>query len=52
VQNGFLQLGQQPEGRKLLAAVQLPEVVPADHGRDYAPLIRLGLDRFVVAGND
>ena len=52
VQHGFLLLAQEPEGRKMLAAVQLPQVVPADHGRDYAPLIRLGLDRFVVTGND
>lgn len=52
VQNALLQLAQQPAGRSLLAAVQLPAVVRADHGRDYAPLARLGLDRFVVSGDE
>ena len=52
VQTGLLQLGNTPQGRQLLAAVQLPKVVRADHGRDYAPLVRLGLDRFVVEGGD
>ena len=50
VQNGFLQLARQPQGHKLLTAVQLSDPVPADHGRDYAPLVRLGLTRFVAAG--
>lgn len=52
VQLGFLQLGSTPQGRQLLAAVQLPKVIKADHGRDYAALSRLGLDRFVVEGGD
>ena len=34
--------------RGLLQAVQMPEPVAADYRRDYAPLGRLGLERFVV----
>lgn len=34
--------------RGLLQAIQMPEPVPADYRRDYAPLGRLGLERFVV----
>jgi phosphonate transport system substrate-binding protein len=52
VQSGFLQLGTTAQGRQSLARVQLPQVVKADHGRDYAPLTRLGLERFVVHGGD
>lgn len=32
----------------LLQAIQMPEPVAADYRRDYAPLGRLGLERFVV----
>ena len=35
-------------GRQLLDQVQLPVPVRSNYGRDYAPLERLGLDRFVV----
>ena len=35
-------------GRQLLDQVQMPVPVRANYGRDYAPLERLGLDRFVV----
>lgn len=52
VQAGFLELGRTAHGRKLLAQVQLPKVVKADHGRDYAPLAALELERFVVSGDD
>jgi phosphonate transport system substrate-binding protein len=52
VQAGFLELGRTAHGRQLLAKVQLPKVVKADHGRDYAPLAALGLERFVVSGDD
>lgn len=52
VQRGFLELGQTPQGRQLLAKAQLPKVVKADHGRDYAPLAALGLERFVVKDGD
>ena len=52
VQAGFLELGRTPHGRQLLAKVQLPKVVKADHARDYAPLAALGLERFVVTGDE
>lgn len=52
VQAGFLQLGSTAQGQQLLGKVQLPKVVKADHRRDYAPLTRLGLERFVVQGSD
>ncbi|MEA5417164.1 phosphate/phosphite/phosphonate ABC transporter substrate-binding protein [Synechococcus sp. BA-132 BA5] len=52
VQAGFLALGRTPQGRQMLAKAQLPKVVKADDGRDYAPLTALGLERFVVAGGD
>jgi len=37
-----------PEGKRLLMQVELDDAVVADYGRDYAPLEKLGLDRFVV----
>jgi phosphonate transport system substrate-binding protein len=52
VQRGFLQLGASPQGRRQLAAVQLPDPVTANQDRDYAPLSQLGLDRFVVLDGD
>jgi phosphonate transport system substrate-binding protein len=52
VQAGFLQLGGTVQGRQLLAQVQMTRVVKADHGRDYAPLTRLGLEQYVVQGGD
>lgn len=50
VQAGLLQLGSTAQGRQELGRVQLSRVVKADHGRDYAPLTRLGLERFAVQG--
>lgn len=52
VQEAFLDLGRTAQGRQLLAKVQLPQVVKADHARDYAPLAALGLERYVVEGGD
>ncbi len=52
VQAAFLDLGRTAPGRQLLARVQLPQVVKADHARDYAPLSALGLERYVVEGGD
>lgn len=50
--HSFLELGRTPQGRQLLAKAQLPNVVKADHDRDYAPLTALGLERFVVRDGD
>lgn len=52
VQTAFLDLARTAQGRQLLAKVQLPQVVKADHARDYAPLAALGLDRYVVEAGD
>ena len=52
VQEAFLRLGTTEQGRALLAKVQMPVVIKADYGRDYEPLTRLGLERFVVKGGD
>lgn len=37
-----------PEGKKLLAATELENAVPADYQRDYGPLEKLNLERYVV----
>ena len=52
VQEAFLDLSRTAQGRQLLARVQLPKVVKADHARDYAPLAALGLEGYVVEGGD
>ena len=52
VRAAFLQMGSNAEGRKLLETAQMPNPVRADHTRDYAPLDKLGLGRFVVLGGD
>lgn len=52
VQQAFLRLGATEQGRALLAKVQMPMVIKADYARDYEPLTRLGLERFVVKGGD
>lgn len=46
----FIEQGKSAEGRPLMEAVQMPQPVAADYGRDYAPLEALKLDRFVVLG--
>jgi ABC-type phosphate/phosphonate transport system substrate-binding protein len=52
VQAAFLTLAASEQGRSLLAKVQMPVVIKADYTRDYDPLTRLGLERFVVNGGD
>ncbi|MDE2453947.1 MAG: phosphate/phosphite/phosphonate ABC transporter substrate-binding protein [Burkholderiales bacterium] len=44
----LLALNADAAGRELLAQVEMPQVVRADYERDYAPLARLGLERYVV----
>jgi phosphonate transport system substrate-binding protein len=48
VTSAFIGVASTDTGRQLLDQVQLPVPVRASYGRDYAPLERLGLDRFVV----
>jgi phosphonate transport system substrate-binding protein len=44
----LVKLGGEPNGARLLDNTQLGRPGPADYKRDYAPLDRLGLQRFVV----
>lgn len=48
VSEAILRLAADPAGAPLLAAVQLPRPVAADYARDYAPLEKLKLERYVV----
>lgn len=47
ISEAMLMLGADPEGHKLLAAVQMPQPAKADYQRDYAPLTRLKLENYV-----
>jgi hypothetical protein len=44
----LLKLGRDPAGRKLLADVELDNVVSADYARDFQPLEKLHLERHVA----
>lgn len=51
LQAGFQALRQSPEGAALLAAVPMPQPVAASYA-EYAPLEKLGLERYVVLKED
>ena len=44
----MLELASNPETQALLAAVQMPKPQPANYARDYAPLERLKIEKYVV----
>jgi phosphonate transport system substrate-binding protein len=44
----LLKLDREPAGRKLLADVELDKIVVANYARDYQPLEKLKLERYVV----
>jgi phosphonate transport system substrate-binding protein len=44
----FLALVRNEPGKRLAADARIPEPVAADYARDYAPLARLNLEKFVV----
>jgi len=48
VLSAFINIASTDNGRQLLNQVQLPVPVRSNYDRDYAPLERLGLERFVV----
>ena len=48
VTQGFLELAKTEDGRRLLDGIQMPEPIPVNYARDYQPLERLGLEKFVV----
>ena len=41
-----------PAGQKLLVEIQLPKPVKADYARDYQPLEKLKLEKYVVIEKD
>lgn len=44
----FISLSKEASGEKLLEEVQMPAPIPSDYQRDFAPLERLQLEKFVV----
>jgi len=48
VANAIYQLALFDEGRDLLNRIQIPNPSAANHNKDYAPLERLGIEKFVV----
>ncbi len=50
--SAILALWQEPEGMEMLERVQLGAPVAADYRRDYAPLERLRLEKYVVIRRD
>jgi phosphonate transport system substrate-binding protein len=48
VADAFMRLAGEPDGLALLKAVALDRPVPGDHARDYRPLERYRLDKYVV----
>lgn len=52
VVNAFLEISAIEAGKALLDDIQIPQPVTADYRRDYASLEKLGLEKFVVAGEN
>ncbi len=48
----ILQLADTEAGQRLLDGIQIPKPVSADYAKDYAPLEKLKLERFVVTASD
>lgn len=48
----ILAMATQPEYQQMFEAAQLPDPVPADFARDYAPMEALGLAKFLVLEKD
>jgi phosphonate transport system substrate-binding protein len=46
VTEALLAMPNNPQGRSLLSAIQMPQPIRADYSRDYAPLGYLGLERY------
>ena len=52
VSEAVLNLSQDESGRRLLKDAQLTQPIKADYDRDYRPLEKLGLEKFVVIGGE
>jgi hypothetical protein len=48
ITSAILRLGRGQDGKKLLGNIQMPQPVRADHQRDYLPLAKLRLQRYVI----
>lgn len=48
VTEAFISLGNSESGRKLLEEVQIPQPIPSNYQRDFAPLEGLKLEKFLV----
>lgn len=48
IRDTLLAIATDPARSALLHAIQMPDPLPADYERDYAPLTRIGVERFVV----
>jgi len=48
IRDTLLAIAADPLRQALLPAIQMPNPLPADFARDYAPLTRIGVERFVV----
>lgn len=48
IRDTLLAIAADPLRQALLQAIQMPAPLPADYERDYAPLTRIGVERFVV----
>ena len=49
ITRGIIALGQTPEGAAMLDAVQLGNPITVTYEKDYAPLEKLGLEKYVVS---
>lgn len=49
ITKAFFNLSEMPQGRELLNQVQIPNPISVSHAKDYAPLERLGVQKFVVS---
>ena len=52
VTNTLLEMQNDPAGQKLLADIQMPKPVRADYAKDYQPLEKLGLEKYLVIEQD
>lgn len=50
--DAILKIATEPEHQNMLNTVQMPKPVIADYNRDYLPIERLGLEKYVVKGNN
>ncbi len=48
IKEAFLKIAKDPKNRILLNGIQIPEPLVADYKKDYLPLERLGLEKYLV----